>query len=270
MRIIEETRGLIHAASRVPLSPAVTLAPSSPDPDHGLIETRVELTSRGDRVPWTLWQPQKNANNRLVVLQFGLGEHIDSRHRATVRQLIDRGFSVATLDWPLHGTRHSPKLSARLLKAIDATEDDPNGAGLVRYLVQQSALDLGRALDWTAAQTPLSTDRIALWGPVEATPLIALFAALDPRASVLALHGDPSAEGGRLPDAFELLARSTLDAMLWLAPNPTAPSSKAWSKALRRICPGDVYTEAQEESPAEPLERASANRVCEFVNKNLA
>ena len=184
MRMIEETRGLILAESRVPLSAAVAPAAASLEPDPDLMETRVELTSRGDRFPWTLWPAQENSTGRLVIFQAGLGQCIDSAHRGTVRQLLKRGLSVATLDWPLHGPRHSPKLSTRLLQAIEATEDDPNGAGLVRYLAQQSALDLRKGLDWTAEQTELCTEPIALLGPAAAAPLLILFAALEPRATV--------------------------------------------------------------------------------------
>ena len=268
--MIEETRRLIDAESRVPLSPAVTPAAGSSDPDEGRLETRVELTSRGDRFPWTLWHDERNSTGRLVIFQTGLGQCIDSTHRTTVRQLVDRGLSVATLDWPLHGPRHSPKLSARLLKAIEATEGDPNGAGLVRYLVQQSALDLRKGLDWTTEQTELSTEKIALLGPAAAAPLIALFAAIDPRASVLALYGDPLHAPGPLPDPFEFLTESTLNSMLWLAPHRTTPASKAWSEALRRSCPEKFSTEeVQGLESAGPLEGASARRVCELINEVL-
>ncbi|MCH2186923.1 hypothetical protein MK280_13740 [Myxococcota bacterium] len=254
----------------MPRSAVVTRAPSKPEPDEDLPETQVELTSRGDRVVWTLWQSEANSTGRLVILQAGLGQCIDFRHRATVRRLLDQGLSVATLDWPLHGPRHSPKLSARLLKAIEVTEGDPNGVGLVHYLMQQSVLDLHRSLDWTAEQTQLSTQRVALLGSTEAAPLITLFAALDPRAAVLALYGRPVDSPGPLPDVFKTLAQSALNAMLWLAPKPTSAESKAWAEALRRNFPGEFYADAQGQDPSELLEPASANRVCEFINESLA
>lgn len=270
MHIVEETRGLIHAERRVPLSPSVAVVTASVDAGEALLETRVELTSRGDRFPWTLWHAEGNSTGRLVIFQTGLGRCIDSAHRATVRRLLDRGLSVATLDWPLHGPRHSPKLSARLLKAIEVTEGDPNGAGLVRYLAQQSALDLQKGLDWTAEQTELSTEHIALLGPAAAAPLLILFAALEPRASVLALQGDPLPSPGPLPDPVELLTESGLDSMLWLSPHPTTPASQTWAEALRQSCPGKFSSEeAAGMNPGRPIAAASALRVCEFIDQAL-
>ncbi|MDG2050869.1 MAG: hypothetical protein P8M78_11970 [Myxococcota bacterium] len=216
-------------------------------------------------MPWTLWQSQDVQNGGLVIFQYDLGGCIDSEHRATVKQLLGRGLSVATVDWPLHGQRHSPKLSARLLDATKVSEGDPNGAGLVRYLVEQSALDLRRGLDWTTHQTQIRTERIALLGCGWAAPLMGLLAAVDQRAAVLALYGEPTPPAGRLPDLLEVVAASSIDSMLWLTSDLADPDSSAWAEALRRNCPGEFQAEVQAGGRVDSLEDASAHRVHRFI-----
>ena len=54
----------------------------------------------------------------LVLLQHGAGGDRFSPYLQVARRWVEHGAAVATIDFPLHGERRSPKLSERLLQSI--------------------------------------------------------------------------------------------------------------------------------------------------------
>jgi len=84
-----------------------------PDGFEGLACTRFEISSRGDRVPGHLLEADRDAGARrpLVLLQHGAGGDRFSPYLQVARRWVEEGAAVATIDFPLHGERRSPKLT---------------------------------------------------------------------------------------------------------------------------------------------------------------
>lgn len=159
-----------------------------------LRELRFELSSRGDRVPGRLLLPATAPEPvPLVLLEHGAGagkeaDYID----ATARPWVRAGAAVACIDLPLHGERHSGKLTQRLLEGL---QTPPLGAPLPRplwvELVRQTVADLRRALDALAQRPELDPRRVAYAAFSLGSILGACFCGVEPRvrAAALALGG---------------------------------------------------------------------------------
>ncbi len=169
---------------------------------EGLACTRFELSSRGDRVPGHLLEPDRDpaARRPLVLLQHGAGGDRHSLYLQVARRWVEAGTAVATIDFPLHGERRSPKLSELLLLSISsgvrgegaATGDasaDPRA--LFRGFAQQAVADLRATLDHLLDAPRINGDRCAYAAFSLGSILGSLFLAVDerPRAAALALGG---------------------------------------------------------------------------------
>ena len=109
-----------------PEAPATTcLAPfDAQDAWLGLRADRFEIVSRGDFVAGVLYRPPAASSGAaatipLVILQHGLGGSKQSPYLECAARWVREGFAVASIDLPLHGTRSSPKLSARLVAGVE-------------------------------------------------------------------------------------------------------------------------------------------------------
>jgi dienelactone hydrolase len=231
----------------------------------------LEFTSRGDRVPASLWlpEPRARASAPLVCLQPGAGGRIDDAHLHAVSALLEAGLAVATLDWPLHGRRASPKLTGRLLEALDAEEPGPDAGPLVEQFVVQSAIDLSRLLDAAAAIEEVDGSRIALVGLGLGAHLTALVASLDERPGALVLAPTLRGTAPRRLEAASLLAGVRTASVLLLASRetPAVPASEV--EALRQACPTDARIEWVNGS-LEPLSASATEAVAKGVAQALA
>lgn len=169
---------------------------------EGLACTRFEISSLGDRVPGHLIEPDrsKRARRPLVLLQHGAGGDRFSPYLQVARRWVEEGVAVATIDFPLHGERSSPKLSQRLFASIgegihwehaggSAGAADP--ATLWRGFARQSVADLRATLDYLLERPRIDGARCAYAGFSLGSVLGCLFLAVDdrPRAAALALGG---------------------------------------------------------------------------------
>lgn len=176
-----------------------------PDGFEGLACTRFELSSRGDRVPGHLIELDRarSARRPLIVLQHGAGGDRFSPYLRVARRWVEEGASVATIDFPLHGERRSPKLSDRLIVSIGrgirseagATPadgaDGANAAALWRGFARQAVADLRASLDYLLAHPRIDSKRCAYAAFSLGSIVGSLFLAVDgrPRGAALALGG---------------------------------------------------------------------------------
>jgi dienelactone hydrolase len=199
--------------------------PSAPPPGfEGLACTRFEISSRGDRVPGHVLEADRDdaARRPLVLLQHGAGGDRFSAYLQVARRWVESGAAVATIDFPLHGERRSPKLSDRLLASISsgiahgsnpgsdqrsdqrsdqasdqgpAREAEPaagaDPAALWRGFAQQAVADLRATLDYLLEVPRIDGDRCTYAAFSLGSILGSLFLAVDerPRAAALALGG---------------------------------------------------------------------------------
>lgn len=177
-----------------------------PDGFEGLACTRFELSSRGDRVPGHLLEADRSRDARrpLVLLQHGAGGDRLSAYLQVARRWVEDGAAVATIDFPLHGERRSPKLSERLLQSISSgvgshivaeaeagTTGGADPAALWRGFVRQAVADLRASLDHLLAAPRIDGGGCAYAAFSLGSIVGSLFLAVDPRprAAALALGG---------------------------------------------------------------------------------
>jgi len=267
--IAHRAASLVDAERGVPLS---LQARPCEDRHPGKAAARLllEWTSRGDRVPAELWLPAGVPSAPLVLLQYGAGGSIDEDHLHPVATLLGAGLAVATVDWPLHGRRASPKLSSHLLAALDREDPGPNSEPLVEQFALQSALDLSRAIDAIGSlDAPVDAGRVGVVGVGLGAPLAALFAAVDPRPGALALV--PTRRGTRAAriEAGPLLAASRARPVLLVASREAPAVAASEVEALRQACPGDARIEWTGDR-VEPLSAEAASPIASFVAQTLA
>ncbi|MCP3982798.1 MAG: hypothetical protein GY723_00325 [bacterium] len=163
--------------------------------DGGL---RFEVTHRGDWVPGRLFLPSGSGPFPLVLVQHGAGSSKDDPVMDTVTApWIRGGAAVARIDFPLHGERSDPKLSARVLGALAADDErTPVEEGLWGDLMRQATGDLSRSLDALVRLPEIDASHIAYAGFSLGAILGTPFCARDERirAAALALGG-----GGMAP-----------------------------------------------------------------------
>jgi len=163
-------------------------------PMGGARQQRFEFASRGDRVPGRLLLPAARGGRfPLVLLQHGAGGSKESPYLdAAAGPWVRAGAAVASIDFPLHGERASPKLSGRVLAEIGAALGQADGVfPLWVEFVHQAVCDLRRALDALSAHPELEMRRCAYAAFSMGTILGAPFCATDPRprAAALAIGG---------------------------------------------------------------------------------
>jgi hypothetical protein len=109
-----------------------------------------ELSSLGDRVPGRLLLPAiRPGPYPLIFAQHGAGGAKDAGYMDTAcLPWVRGGAAVASVDFPLHGKRASPKLSERMLHLFQARSGlSPFEAELWTGFVRQAVVDLRRTID---------------------------------------------------------------------------------------------------------------------------
>ena len=136
--------------------------PDATSPDTaGVARRRFEYTSRGDRVPGVLLLPSGRGPFPLVLLQHGAGGSKDAPYLDPVRRpWAERGLAVASIDFPLHGERSSPKLTEQLFAALATRGANAPGLALFEEFARQAVTDLARALDALATLPEIDAGRI--------------------------------------------------------------------------------------------------------------
>ena len=241
-----------------PEAPAIATLRSKAATDAwaGLHAQHFELVSRGDFVPGILYrceppdQGSKSASP-LLLIQHATADGADAGYLACAAAWAKKGLAVASIDLPLHGTRSSPKLSARLIEGIRrlarGEELDLDTGALVEEFARQTTSDLIRTLDALSALPGIDSDRIGFMGfglgAIAGSYLLAHDSR--PRAAVLALVGGgrgpadldprtylerasettPTSPGGReilvvAAEDDERVSKSEVDALFKAAPEP--------------------------------------------------
>jgi dienelactone hydrolase len=177
---------------------ALTWPASPPAGFEGLACTRFEISSRGDRVPGHVIEADRDesAKRPLLLLQHGAGGDRNSPYLQVARRWVEAGAAVATIDFPLHGERRSPKLSQRLVESIGrglrpADEGAVDALGLWRGFAQQAVADLRASLDHLLSAPRIDETRCAYASFSLGSIVGSLFLAVDarPKAAALALGG---------------------------------------------------------------------------------
>jgi dienelactone hydrolase len=162
-----------------------------------------ELSSLGDRVPGRLLLPASRPGPYpLIFAQHGAGGAKDAGYMDTAcLPWVRGGAAVASVDFPLHGKRASPKLSERMLHLFQARSGlSPFEAELWTGFVRQAVVDLRRTIDALAELEEVDARRIAYAGFSLGTILGVPFCAEETRirAAALAIGG-----GGIGPQASD-------------------------------------------------------------------
>jgi fermentation-respiration switch protein FrsA (DUF1100 family) len=156
------------------------------DLDGGLVEERLTFaTIRGQRVPGVLVYHRDAPPPRpALLIQHGLGAGKDDERLGLLRSVWARhGFACLSVDAPLHGERAADgpldvlALLARPFRGLQ--------------FVQQTVIDLRRAVDYLAARADVAADRIGYVGFSFSTVLGVPFVAVEPRvrAACFAMGG---------------------------------------------------------------------------------
>lgn len=204
---------------------------------HGVVASRFELSSRGDRVPGRLLLPAEGgAPCPLVLLQHGAGGSKSAPYLdAAAGPWVRGGAAVASIDFPLHGERASAKLGELLFASLaDPRTASASALALFDEFARQAVHDLGRALDALAPHLELDAKRVAYAGFSLGAILGALYCPQDPRlrAAALALGGggfgppalDPARHIARFTGRPLLLVNATRDERI---PRPAAEALHA-------------------------------------------
>jgi len=166
----------------------------SPSGSPAVRQLDFELSSRGDRVPGRLLLPaNRPCPFPLILAQHGAGGAKDADYMdIACLPWVRRGAAVASIDFPLHGKRASPKLGERILRLSEARSDLSRfDAELWIGLVRQAVIDLRRTLDAVAELPEIDAERIAYAGFSLGTIFGVPFCAEDARirAAALAIGG---------------------------------------------------------------------------------
>lgn len=258
---------LVDVEFRLPRCLQVLARTRDPRPnarEHRLLE----LTSRGDRVPISLWLPTAPVPAPLVCLQPGAGESGDAGHLLAIDELISVGLAVATLDWPLRGRRASVKLSERLIEALAADAADPNDAPLIEQFILQSVVDLAHTVETLAEMPEIRGDRICLSGVGIAAHLVALLGSISPRPAALCLAPTRQPRVEHDLPLSALVGAGRKRPVLLLARKNAAEVPPEELEALRLACPGPADLE-RIAGRIDPLDREGVRHVARFVSRTF-
>lgn len=120
----------VHApAGRAPLSTAlIPLAGPKPHGDGH----RLEFTTRGERVPARWLRPVSQAGGP-PPLAIVIHDESETTHQPVLARYHAEKTATLDMNWPLTGSRRSPKMSLRLLEALASAGEGP----VHRLLLQQ-------------------------------------------------------------------------------------------------------------------------------------
>jgi dienelactone hydrolase len=198
---------------------------------------QLEFSCRGDRVPCTVVRPAGDQSVPLVLIQAE--PHPESL--ATCARWVSSGCAIATIDLPLHASRHSEKLSENLTASIARTSTgealDSTSELLYREFMRQAILEVRRTLAVLAGLDDIDASRLAFAGRGVGAWVGAIACALETRVSAAALaeigsnRGPTELElGGWLP---RLAPRPVLllntDGPIGEACEPEAVWDRMWS-----------------------------------------
>jgi dienelactone hydrolase len=196
----------------------------SPARSSAVRQLDFELSSQGDRVPGRLLLPaDRERPFPLILAQHGAGGAKDADYMdIACLPWVRGGAAVASIDFPLHGKRASPKLGERILSLFEARSDLSRfEAELWIGFVRQGVIDLRRTLDAVAGLEEIDAGRIAYAGFSLGTILGVPFCAEDGRikAAALAIGGggvgpvasDPVGHISRLAPRPVLFVNATRD-----------------------------------------------------------
>jgi hypothetical protein len=263
LAIARRAASLVDAEAKVPLSLHVSESDAR-HPARAGARLLLELTSRGDRAPVELWLPAAGLPAPVVFLQYGAGGHVDEDHLHAVGTLLEAGLAVATLDWPLHGRRASPKLGGHLLDALEQPDPGPGHAELLEQFALQAALDLSRSLDAVSVIDGVDGAGIALAGVGLGATLVALLAAIDPRPAALVLAPTRRGTAPARLETGPLLAAGRARPVLVVASRKPPAAAPSEVEALRQACPGEARIEWATDA-IEPMSPAVAATVARFA-----
>jgi dienelactone hydrolase len=180
------------------------------------------------------------------------------------------GAAIASIDFPLHGARHSAKLSERFVDSVGhASSLNDLDQLLWTEFARQAVLDLRRCLDALAPLAQIDSQRIAYAGFSLGAMAGAVFCAEDPRprAAALALGG-----GGLGPAA--------VDPCSWverIAPRPLLFVGAEHDEVIPRAATEALYEAAREpkslhwyEAPHSSLPGEALKKMWLFLKDHLA
>jgi len=156
---------------------------------------RFEVSSHGEWVPGRLFLPEGPGDgpHPLILVQHGAGSGKDDPVMDSVTgRWVEGGAAVVRVDFPLHGERHDPKLSLRILAALSPeASPSPLEQSLWADLSRQAVGDLQAVLAALCARDDIDEDRVGYAGFSLGAILGAAFCAATPqvRAAALALGG---------------------------------------------------------------------------------
>jgi uncharacterized protein len=159
---------------------------ASHDADQNLVEERFSFTSVHDqRVPGLLvYDSGTPAPRPVLLIGHGLNSGKDDERLHLLRRAwAAHGFACVSIDAPHHGER----AAATPLDVLALFTLPYSGL----HFVQQTVIDLRRAVDYIATRPDLATDRLAYVGFSMSTFLGVQFVAVEPRvtAACFALGG---------------------------------------------------------------------------------
>lgn len=150
---------------------------------------RFEVAHQGEWIPGRLFLPDGEGPHPLVLVQHGAGSSKDDPIMDSVTgRWVEGGAAVARVDFPLHGERHDPKLSLRILAALapEASPSDEERA-LWGDLARQAVGDLQTTLAALSARPEIDETRVGYAGFSLGAILGASFCASTPQVSAIAL-----------------------------------------------------------------------------------
>ena len=143
------------------------------------------------------------------------------------------GAAVLSIDFPLHGERHSAKLSG-LLRGALGLEGRPTPAGrlILGDFVRQAVLDLQRAVDAAGQLPELAASRLVYAGLSLGSIVGATYCSVDPRPRAAALALGGGGFGGESVDPCRFVAGFAPRPLLFVNASRDETISRAATEAL--------------------------------------
>ena len=208
------------ARDREPLG--LRMGPPIAAPADARVE-QIEFSSRGDRVTGFWHAPASRAGPLpLVLVAHALGEFAAGVLTPLCAGAMPPGMVAAAVDFPLHGARADQKLLRLLESGAERC------AALAKEFVQQSVIDLERALDALEAIEAIDRRRIGFVGFGLGAQIGAAFCALDPRPAAVVLAPGVGGVLASAPDPERHLARIAPRPVLRVAEPPGAAAAAIW------------------------------------------